>query len=160
VREHPLWCLDQKINDRGFKVDTALALGAIEAVKEIKVELKAEVALSTDGRVSSTQQVDATLQELLLEYGVKLPDLQASTIERRLEDPDLPDGVKELLANRLMMSTSSVSKYNRIMKAVSSDGRLRGSLQFCGAPRPQRWSGKLFQPQNLPRAPRGIASAG
>ena len=50
-----------------------------------------------------------------------------------------------------MMSTSSVSKYNRIMKAVSSDGRLRGSLKFCGAARTKRWSGKLFQPQNLPR---------
>ncbi len=151
TREHALWCLDQKINDRGFKVDLDLAEGAITAVKESKVEGNAAAADLTDGRVRSTQQRDALLQELLLEYGVKLPDLQGSTIERRLEDPDLPAEVKELLGNRLMMSTSSVSKYNKIVKAASADGRLRGSLRFSGAPRTKRWSGQLFQPQNLPR---------
>lgn len=34
---------------------------------------------------------------------------------------------------------------------MSSDGRLRGTLQFNGASRTGRWAGRLFQPQNLPR---------
>ncbi|XCD55928.1 DNA polymerase, partial (plasmid) [Candidatus Liberibacter asiaticus] len=34
------------------------------------------------------------------------------------------------------------------------DGRLRGTLQFYGASRTGRWSGCVFQPQNLPRQER------
>jgi DNA polymerase len=151
VGEFDLWVLDQKINDRGFKVDLDLAHGAIAAVKSEKVEKDAETQEATDGRLRSTNQRDALLAELLLEYGVSLPDLTAYTLERRLEDPDLPEPARDLLATRLMMSASSTSKYNRIVKAVSSDGRLRGSLQFCGAARTKRKSGKVFQPQNLPR---------
>lgn len=84
-------------------------------------------------------------------WGVELPDLKASTIERRLEDPDLPGIVKELLLVRLDATTTSVAKYKKLMRAVSSDGRLRGTLQFCGAARTGRWAGRVFQPQNLPR---------
>lgn len=149
--EHPLWVLDQKINDRGFKVDLDLARAAIETVKLVKDETDASTQDLTEGRLNSTTQRDRLLEELLLEHGVRLPDLQGYTIKRRLEDPELPEPVKELLANRLMASTTSTSKYNRVLKAVSSDGRLRGSLQFCGAPRTKRKSGRLFQPQNLPR---------
>ncbi len=77
--------------------------------------------------------------------------MQRSTLERRMADPDLPSAVKELLAIRLQASTTSTSKYKSLMKGVSSDGRLRGTLQFCGASRTGRWAGRLFQPQNLPR---------
>jgi DNA polymerase len=150
-REHDLWVLDQKINDRGFKVDLDLARGAIETVKLVAAEKDAETAEMTDGQLKSTRQRDQLLKLLLEEYGVKLPDMTGNTIERRLEDPDLPEEVKELLANRLMVSSSSTSKYNKIVKGVSSDGRMRGTLEFCGAARTKRWSGKLFQPQNLPR---------
>lgn len=151
AREHPLWCLDQKINDRGFKVDLDLARGAIEAVELAKAEAEDEVDGITEGRLNSTNQRDALLKELLFEHGVFLPDTQAYTIEKRLEDESLPEPVKDLLRIRLMTSSTSTAKYNKIIKAVSHDGRLRGSLQFCGAPRTKRWSGKVFQPQNLPR---------
>jgi DNA polymerase len=150
-REHGLWCLDQTINDRGFKVDLELAHAAIAAVEEMKLVTDAETAELTDGRLYSATQVEKLLQELLLEYGVKLPDLQGNTIERRLEDPDLPPPVRDLLGQRLMVSATSTSKYKRVIEAVSDDGRLRGSLLFCGAPRTKRDSGRLFQPQNLPR---------
>ena len=41
------------------------------------------------------------LQPLCAEFGVELPDLKADTLERRLEDPDLPDYIKDLLRIRL-----------------------------------------------------------
>ena len=47
----------------------------------------------TDDQLRSTTQRDQLLQLALADYGVSLPDMQASTIERRLEDPDLPDGL-------------------------------------------------------------------
>jgi DNA polymerase len=74
-----------------------------------------------------------------------------STLERRINDPDLPIELRELLAIRLQASTTSTSKYKTLINGVSSDGRLRGCLQFCGAQRTGRWAGRLFQPQNLPR---------
>lgn len=150
-REHGLWCLDQEINDRGFRVDLDLARSAIDCIDQVKELTDAQTAVDTEGRVRSTTQRDALLAELLLQHGISLPDLTGTTIERRLEDPDLPDEVKELLGQRLMMSNTSTSKYRKVMDAVSEDGRLRNSLLFCGAPRTKRDSGRLFQPQNLPR---------
>jgi DNA polymerase len=150
-REHALWCLDLRMNDRGMKVDLDLARAAITTVAEHKKILDKRTQEITDGELRSTTQRDELLRVALEEYGVSLPDMQASTLERRLEDPDLPGGVRELLAMRLQTSSTSVAKYNRLLKAVSSDGRLRGSIQFSGAARTKRWAGRIFQPQNLPR---------
>jgi DNA polymerase len=150
-REHGLWQLDQKINDRGFAVDLELARSAINAIGKVKKHVDQATQAITDDRLRSTTQRDRLMEELLMEYGVLLPDMQSTTIERRLEDPDLPEAVKELLGQRLMTSVTSTAKYNRILDAVSSDGRLRGSVRFCGAPRTKRDAGEIFQPQNLPR---------
>jgi DNA polymerase len=151
TREHGLWCLDQRINDRGFQVDLDLARAAIALIADMKADADAKVQDITDGTVRSASQRDEMLKELMLEYGISLPDFTASTIERRLEDPDLPPPAKELLRQRLLVSTTSTAKYKAMVKAVSSDGRLRGSMVFCGAARTKRDSGKTFQPQNLPR---------
>jgi DNA polymerase len=91
------------------------------------------------------------LEHILEAYGVGLPDLQISTLERRIDDPDLPVELRELLAVRLQASKTSVSKYKRVLNGVSADGRLRGLLAFCGALRTGRWAGRLWQPQNLAR---------
>lgn len=63
----------------------------------------------------------------------------------------LTDEVRELLEVRQQASMTSPAKYAVLLRAVSEDGRLRGTLQFCGASRTSRWGGRLFQPQNLPR---------
>jgi DNA polymerase len=85
------------------------------------------------------------------EYGVDLPNMQMDTLERRMADPDLPEPLRELLGIRLQASSTSVAKYRTLAKSVSSDGRLRGTLQFRGAGRTGRWAGRIFQPHNLPR---------
>lgn len=149
--EIALWHLDQVINDRGFAVDLDLARAAVAAVDAEQARLRGRSADLTDGQVASTTQRDALLNYLLLEHGVALPDAQAATLERRIEDPDLPAGLRELLAVRLEASTTSASKYKRLLRGVSRDGRMRGTLQFSGAQRTRRWAGRLFQPQNLPR---------
>lgn len=150
-REHALWCLDQRMNDRGMAVDLELATAAIDTVAKAKKILDKRTQEMTDDKLRSTTQRDELLRIVLDEYGVDLPDMQKATLERRLADPDLPGGARELLAQRLQTSTTSNAKYNTLLKAVSSDGRLRGSVQFSGAARTKRWSGKIFQPQNLPR---------
>lgn len=149
--EYDLWLLDQRINQRGVLMDTELAEAAVDVVDQAKKRLAARTVELTDGAVASTTKRDALLAHLLAEYGVDLPDLQASTLERRIEDPALPWALRELLAIRLQASNASTSKYKRIIKGVSADGRLRGLLQFDGAARTRRWAGRFWQPQNLPR---------
>lgn len=149
--ELDLWHLDQKINQRGLCIDVELAQAAIRAVDKAQIDLKRRTVDLTLGDVSSATKRDQMLQHILATYGVELPDMQASTLERRIEDPDLPEPLRELLAIRLQATTSSTAKYKKVMACVSSDGRLRGTLQWCGASRTGRDGGRLLQPQNLPK---------
>lgn len=150
-RELALWHLDQVINDRGVAIDLHLAECAVRAVDRAQAALAKRTRALTNDEVQAATQRDVLLEHVLKEYGVDLPDMQMATIERRIDDPNLPPALKELLQIRLQASTTSTSKYKKLMKGASSDGRLRGLLQFCGAQRTGRWAGRLFQPQNLPR---------
>jgi DNA polymerase len=147
--ELALWHLDQRINDRGFAVDVEFAEAAVQAVGEAQKTLARRTSALTNGDVERATQRDQMLGHILAEYGVDLPDMQAATIERRAADPDLPPELRELLSIRLQASTSSTSKYSALLRSVSSDGRLRGGLQYSAATRTRRWGGRLFQPQNL-----------
>lgn len=149
--EVALWHLDQRINDRGVAIDTNLAEATVRAVNLAQAKLAQQTVDMTGGQVQTATQRDAMLAHILEAYGVALPNLQASTLERRITDPDLPESLRELLAVRLQASTTSTSKYQTLIRSTSSDGRLRGLLQFNGAARTGRWAGRLFQPQNLPR---------
>lgn len=149
--EYQLWLLDQRINDRGFLVDVDLAEKAVSAIKKRQKILAERTNDLTHGDVEKATQRDKLLFHICEYYGVNLPDMRKSTIERRLNDPELPDAVRELLAIRLAAATTSTSKYNSLLRSVCCDSKLRGTLQFDGATRTRRWSGRLFQPQNLPR---------
>jgi len=146
-----LWHLDQTINDRGFAVDLELANSAIEAVKEETARLKEEIHTATNGEVSSASKRDELLAYVLKEHGVTLPDMAADTLRRRLEDPNLPEAVKTLISIRLEATKTSTAKYKAVVNCASQDGRMRNTLQFAGALRTQRWAGRTFQPQNMPR---------
>ncbi|HCI6749402.1 TPA: DNA polymerase I [Klebsiella variicola subsp. variicola] len=150
-QEIRLWRLDQAINWRGVRMDLDLANGAIVAVENEKLRLAEQTQILTAGEVESATKRDQLLKFICESFGVTLPDMQASTLERRINDPDTPAGLRELLAIRLSATTSSTAKYKTLINSCSSDGRLRGLLQFCGAARTGRWAGRIFQPQNLPR---------
>lgn len=150
-RELALWHLDQRINDRGFAVDSDLAVGAVKATDAEKARLKGAVADATDGLVSGPSKRDNLLAFILAEHGVALPDMKADTLRRRLEDPELPEGVRLLISLRLEANKVSTAKYKALLNAASADGRLRNTLQFAGAQRTGRWAGRIFQPQNMMR---------
>ncbi|MER1940476.1 DNA polymerase I [Castellaniella sp. FW104-16D08] len=150
--ELALWHLDQTINDRGVLVDVELAQAAIHAAELSKKSLAERTQVLTDGEVQAATQRDRLLKHILTHYGIEVPDLQNSTLEDILKrETDLPRMLVELLGIRLQASKTSISKYKTLVKGVSPDGRLRGTLQFDGAARTGRWAGRLFQPQNLPR---------
>lgn len=151
TKEINLWRLDQHINRRGVGVDLDLAHGAIAAIEIEKADLAKRTRVLTNEEVESATKRDALLAWICAEYGVTLPDMQSATLERRINDPDLPAPLRELLSIRLSATTSSTAKYKTLINSASSDARLRGLLQFCGAMRTGRWAGRIWQPQNLPR---------
>lgn len=150
--ELALWHLDQAVNDRGVQVDVELAHAAIRGAERAKDTLASRTLKLTEGEVRAATQRDRLLAHILKYYGIGVPDLQNSTLEDILKhETDLSPILVELLNIRLQASKTSTSKYKTLVKGVSRDGRLRGTLQFDGAARTGRWAGRLFQPQNLPR---------
>lgn len=145
------WAIDQDINDRGMAIDLQLVNEAIKAADADKARANDLVYEATDGAVSTVGQRDGLLKHILSTYGVSLPDMQTSTLERRVNDENLPPQVRELIALRLETGKTSVQKFKALQSCTSSDGRLRGCLQYMGAMRTGRWTGRNFQPQNLPR---------
>jgi len=149
--ELPLWHLDQKINHRGFKVDTELIECAIAAIKDAQADLSEETQDRTYGMVSSATKRNQLLEFLNNEYNADLSDLRAATLEKVLANDDVPNEVKELVRLRLSTCKTSTAKYAKVEKMVGEGGRVRGTLAYSGAARTRRWSGRGFQPQNLAR---------
>lgn len=146
--ENTVLAVDQRINDRGFYVDTALANAAIEAVKRHKVELQAEANEKYGAGLTGAAFLP-TLRDLAPAH--EILNAQKSTLNDLLADDELPDEARAIIEMRLGASSTASTKYNPLLLGLSADGRRRGCLQYGGAKRTLRWGGKQFQPQNLAR---------
>lgn len=140
--------LDQLINDRGFKVDVALAEAAIEAVEKHKAQLQEEAQRKYGGSLTGKDFLPI-LRELAPAH--RIHNTQKSTLNDLLVDDDLPDDARAIIEMRLGAASTASTKYNPLLLGRSSDDRRRGCLQYGGAKRTLRWAGKGFQPQNLAR---------
>jgi DNA polymerase len=140
--------LDQLINDRGFKVDVALAESAIEAVEKHKAQLQEEAQRKYGGSLTGKDFLPI-LRELAPAH--RIHNAQKSTLHDLLADEDLPDDARTIIEMRLGAASTASTKYNPLLLGRSSDDRRRGCLQYGGAKRTLRWAGKGFQPQNLAR---------
>jgi DNA polymerase len=151
--ERGLWRVDQTINDRGVAVDVDLARSALRAFERSARSLTARSTKITEGAVGSLTQRAKLLEYMDKAHGFRPADLTKGTVSAFLKGTavELDPEVRELLEIRQQASATSPAKYKVLLNASSSDGRLRGTLQFCGAIRTGRWGGRLFQPQNLPR---------
>lgn len=146
--ENTVLAVDQRINDRGFYVDTALANAAIDAVKQHKIELQAEANAKWGAGLTGAAFLP-TLRDLA--PGHEILNAQKSTLNDLLADDDLPDDARTIIEMRLGASSTASTKYNPLLLGLSADGRRRGCLQYGGASRTLRFAGKGFQPQNLAR---------
>ena len=140
--------LDQLINDRGFKVDVALAESAIEAVEKHKVQLQEEAQRKYGGSLTGKDFLPI-LRELAPAH--RIHNAQKSTLNDLLADDDLPDDARAIIEMRLGAASTASTKYNPLLLGRSSDDRRRGCIQYGGAKRTLRFAGKGFQPQNLAR---------
>lgn len=148
--EVELWRTDQRINDRGFMVDTDLAAGAIRAAERAKKSANKRVTDATEGEVVTIGQRDKILAYFDEQFGFKVDTLRQSEVDAMLSS-DLPEPVREILLARTAGNKSSTAKYKKVLGCTSKDRRLRGTMQYGGAQRTLRWAGRMFQPHNLPR---------
>jgi len=149
--ERDLWRHDQNINDRGIAVDVDLARAALRAFERTSGSLAVRSGILTGGAVGSLTQRQRLLDYLSDAHDFVPEDLTKATVAGLLQRKDLDPVVRELLEIRQQAAATSPAKYQVIINAASSDSRLRGVIQFCGASRTGRDAGRLFQPQNLPR---------
>jgi DNA polymerase len=149
-----MYHLDQRINDRGFAVDQELArAGAAAAIQE-KEALTKRFQELTGLNPTQRAKVQAFLND---SYGLGVDSTAKHMMQPIADDESLPADLREIAHIMLSANKTSTAKYATIAKAVSSDGRFRGGLQFAGASRTRRWAGRKFQPQNLPS--RGLPEA-
>jgi DNA polymerase len=144
--EHDLYVLDQKINDRGFQADMNFVMQAITCDRQFSVAAteKAYELTGLENPNSVTQ-----LKDWLAGRGVEVESLSKKNVQELVGETK--GEVKEALKLRLLMAKTSVRKYEALERAVCSDGRVHGLLQFYGANRTGRWAGRLVQVQNLPQ---------
>ena len=136
--ERKLWLLDQASNDRGVAVDAGLAEAARRAFQRAAGTLAARAGDLTGGAVYTLTQRQRLIDHLADEFGYTLPDMTKGTISQALASDDLDPVARELLEIRQQAASTSPAKYGSLLGAVSSDGRLRGTIQWCGAARTGR----------------------
>lgn len=146
--EQQLWELDQKINDRGIRIDPNLVFHAIACDKQYKEKLMSE-AIDLTGLANPNSGAQLKLW-LLEEEGIEVESLTKDTVPILLDQCDSATA-KRVLELRQELSKTSVKKYQAMERGMCSDERIRGLLQFYGAGRTGRWAGRLVQVHNLPR---------
>ena len=144
--EWVLYALDQRINDRGVRVDRLLVKQAMAVdLAFSRQAFKRAQELTGLENPGSVSQLKAWLADM---------DMPMESLSKRIvqEKAAEADGiVKELLELRLELSKTSIKKYEAMARTVCRDGRVHGMLQFGGASRTFRWAGRLVQLQNVPQ---------
>lgn len=150
--ELEVWRLDQKINERGIRVDIESVKSALIIIEQYTARLLKEFQELTGGAIESPTQRDKVLG-WLREEGVHIKGLTKNDIIDTLEDKigALPnEKAKRVMQIRQELSKTSTAKYKAILDAACKDQKLRDTLMYHGAST-GRWTGKAIQPQNLPK---------
>ena len=150
------WHQDQRINERGFQVDTELTKAGARAAITEKARIASRFAELSQGAFTPGQREKFRVY-LSGRLGYDLDNTQSGTFQVLLRDPAMSPDVREMMQLAIASNKTSTAKYAALDPAVSPDGRFRGGLQFAGAGRTRRWAGRLYQAQNLPS--RGLPPA-
>ena len=145
--ERRIWVEDQRINDRGIRMDTDMVAVAAEVADLNRIEQELEVTnLTGVHNPGSTVQLVQWLQD----QGVRINNLRKETVQDLLDFGGLDPTAQRVLELRQDLAVAASKKYLSALDRVSTDGRLRGSFQYHGA-HTGRWAGRGVQLQNLPR---------
>lgn len=155
--ERHTWVLDQRINQRGIKIDKEFVNASIDVLDQVRIPMTARFKELTGLRPTQREKVLNWVND----QGIALGDMKRATLDAILDPDDefgieafdepLPYLIHEVLTLRRSLASSSVSKLRRMLECASDyDGRVRYSTQYHGA-RTGRDAGRLIQIQNYPR---------
>jgi DNA polymerase len=155
--------VNERINDRGVKVDVDLCLAAMRYSEAERVEIEARVVELTEGAVTSVRspKMRAWVLERLGPEARKLArskdkDSIDKTVRANLlamENPDeVPPAVAEVIQCADDLWASSTAKFGRLAAlADDEDQRVRGAFVFAGGAATGRAASYGAQVHNFPR---------
>ena len=150
-QEWDFYHMDQRINDRGVRIDKTLVEQAITCDLMLSEEMsKKAYELTGLENPNSVSQLKSWLEE----RGIEISSLGKKDVAAMIKEIDkggLDQEALDMLKLRLQMAKSSVKKYQAADRYICLDGRAHGLFQFSGANRTQRWAGRGIQLQNLPQ---------
>ena len=147
AEEYEAWITATRINDRGIKIDTALAGAAHRQYETNKKRDLARVKEITGlDNPNSVQQ----FKSWLAEQGVEMESIDKAHVAELLERDDLPEEVREAVERKQLAALSAATKYVIAQGSTNSDGRLRGTIKYSNA-NTGRMTGVTLSPHNLPR---------
>lgn len=148
-RERRVWNLDQRINDRGFAVDLRLVQRADACVAEAKRRADREMWRLTNGAIDKVSKA-AKIADWINAAGIPCTSIADGGIDELIVGSDLVDREDVAAVLRLRRASAGAFKFEAMLRAVCSDGRIRGSLAYHGT-HGGRWAGRVVQPQNFKR---------
>lgn len=147
AEEYEAWITATRINDRGIRIDTALAGAAHRQYEANKKKDLARVKEITGlANPNSVQQFKGWLAD----QGFEMESIDKAHVAELLERDDLPDEVREAVERKQLAALSAATKYVIAQGSTNSDGRLRGTIKYSNA-NTGRMTGVTLSPHNLPR---------
>ena len=150
-KEWDFYHMDQRINDRGVRIDTELVRQAIACDLMLSDEMSRRAyELTGLENPNSVSQLKSWLED----RGIPVESLgkkDVAALITELDKNSCDQEVLDMLKLRLQMAKSSVKKYQAAERCVCADDRARGLFQFYGASRTGRFAGRHIQIQNLPQ---------
>lgn len=151
--EYDLFRLDQCINARGIPID----MPAVRAASAHAATLEARRTAELFALTGLERPTGDRLLGWLRKAGYRQAGMTKAHVLAGLEAARTPR-LRQALRLRQDLARSSLAKFSAIERAVSYDNRLRGALKYGGAIRTRRWSGRIWQPQNLASPSPALAS--
>lgn len=140
--ENRNYYLNRLINRRGLRIDIPFVSSAARQYKAYTDRISKEFR----GKYGFSPSQNLELREHLRQYHPDIADVRKDTLET-LTDPR----ALEIVEIKRRVSNATPKKYATLLKNVVGD-RIRGTLNFMGAAKTGRDSGRVFQPQNLKRS--------
>lgn len=148
--ERKVWELDQKINIRGVTIDSPNVEHATKILDKEIVRLN-KIIYHRSHRAVDKVSASSLKKHILPCFGIEVDSLDKEHLAELLEREDLPELARVFLQVYQLTGRTSTAKYSKLLETIDlKDNTIHGVLAYHVAST-GRWSGQLFQPQNLPR---------
>lgn len=133
--EQRQWCLDQKINERGVRINVPFVRNAISLINHYENGLLQEFKDITG--IDKPSKLGLLKKWLFEETGEEVDKINKETIPEILKNTD-SEKIKRAMEIRQESSKTSTKKYPAMLAALCKDGRVRGVHEYYGANRTGR----------------------